>query len=385
MKKLFSLLHLKKVMVCFSVFLLCFCTLGAYAENAILTVDEIREQITSAWQSVYETNWRTIEIDILPTVPAVQRMPVLLVRPAYWIPSTDEDVLWTADGIHFDKGGDSFYLTSSVNSEEEKTKTSPAKTESISYYVYAPLDYDYPYAPANNLTMDEMMGALKYLMDTIDNDYFGLDLDHQLHIRISGDINKSTNEYLLPAKMTMDINMTLRGIPIYGHVIDSVASHKDSELWYNPHFTFSMRNQDSFSLMGNSVCEMEEIFADIPLCSFETIREALETEIVEGHIRAVYSIDLGYALYNVPGVQRKSGREWMKTAEFYAVPTWRCVCLYSNHAEKDISAETIADPFTSVYYKTLYVNAQTGQLINPNDNSKGCGDFQGIMTWAEVE
>lgn len=375
---------MSKVISCITAMLLYFTASAAYAVEPCYTVDEIREQITSPWQAIYETQWRTIEVDVLPTVPDVQTMPVLMVRPAFWIPTTDADVEWSLQDAKREPG-DAFSLYQGDIWEEENIAKRGKRTDSISYYLYAPLDYGEAYAPGNTLTINEMIEILKNILDDVGVDHFGIDTENLLNCRVGGYVLKGTKEYVLPALLDIDINTTIHDIPIFGHVIMSVDNHKDEELFYEPIFLFTVRSSTSYQLIGRTVRETSELAADVPLCSFDDVRAALEKEIEDGHIRAIYSIDLGYALYNVENASRKPGWEWMQTAEFYAAPTWRCVCLYSKQEKKDLSNGVYDDPYPSLYYKTLYVNAQTGELVDPTDNRKGCGDYPGIITWEAIK
>ena len=68
---------------------------------------------------------------------------------------------------------------------------------------------------------------------------------------------------------------------------------------------------------------------------------------------------------------------------FYAVPTWRCVCIYTNLAKKDISEDVLNNPAPSMYLKTLYFDAQTGMLIDPNNDQNEQGDYKGIVLWEQ--
>ena len=376
---------MKKTLSCIIAMLLCLIALPANAVEPSYTADEIREQITAPWQATYETKWRTIEVDILPTVPDVQEMPVLMVRPAYWIPSTEEDVAWNAKAYDSIAGYGIFSLFAGDIWGEENEAKKGKECVSISQFYYAPLNGEDNYAPLNDLTINEMLVTLQEIMDVVNHSHFDIAPERVLFIRVSGYAEKRTNEYVLPALIAMQIPTTLRNIPIYGHVIDSIASHSDFENVYNTTLTFIMRSRNTYQLTGRTVYETTEIATDIPLCSFDTIREAIEKEIEDGHIRALYSVDLGYALCNVPGARHKYNEAWEKDAEFYAVPTWRVVCAYSKLAKKELPAGTIENPEPSLYYKTLYVNAQTGTLINPNNHRSGCGDYPGIITWEEVK
>lgn len=376
---------MKKVIFCIITMLIYFTAFAAYAVEPCYTVDEIREQITSPWQATYETKWRTIEVDIQPTVPDVETMPVLIVRPAFWCPTTDTDVVWKAEVSEKMTNYGSFLLRTGDIWGEENTALQGRKSEGLSLFFYAPLDMKKAYASPNDLTIAEMIETLQSILDVADHLHFGIAPEKALFVKTAGYIDKSSREYLLPPYITITIPTTLRDIPIYGHVIDSVDGHSDFENTYYPHLTFIMRSQDSYQLQGRTVNEAVELASDVPLCSFSTIQETIEQEINDGHIRFIYSVDLGYALYNVPGTRHKYYEVWWKDADFYAVPTWRVVCAYSQQAKKELPSGTIENPEPTLYYKTLYVNAQTGMLIDPSDNRSGCGDYPGIITWSDVE
>lgn len=376
---------MKRAAICVVIVILCTMNICAYAEDANYTIEEIREQSDLIWDFTYETKWRSVQVSIIPTLPDVQAMPVLKVRPAFWIPKAKGDVSWNAAGIHFDMGGDAFCLSEGDIYGEENSVVKGVKYESISDFVYAPFDIEEYYAPLNALTLKTIIEKLRSILTEINNLHFNIDTDHLLYVLISSKVSQKSNEPLLPSSISITVPITLRSIPIWGHVISSVDSHKDDELTYEPNLTFTIRSQTSYELIGTTVYETEEVVADIPLCSFDTVRNTIEQEIENGHIRAIYNVDLGYALYNTPGTSRKPGREWIETAEFYAVPTWRVVCLYSNQAKKDLPETAIENPATSLYFKIIYIHAQTGALIDPSDGARGCGDYQGIMTWTEVE
>ena len=366
---------------------LCLLASTALAETTLnimdqyYTVDDLQEQISKVWQQTYETPWRTVEIDVQATAPQVQSMPILKVTPAFWIPETSSKVEWISRAGHDDPDSDTFSLSCGEIYKEEQMDNVMPQTE----YYYAPLDAQQSYAPQNPLTIRNMLTLLDEILSDIDNLHCGLDADHIFSVNVTSHRNKKTHEVVLPARMTLTLATTLRAIPLWGHVIMSVDTRKDNELFYDPKVFFTMRSSSSYDLMGSTVKENEVISADIPLCSFDKIISALEEEIMAGHIRHIYCVDLGFALYNEPGVTRQSGREWIRTAEFYAVPTWRCTCIYTNLAKQELPDETVENPEPSMYYKTLYINAQTGELFSPIDDRSGCADYQGFISWEEVK
>ena len=344
------------------------------------TVDALREQVNESWHAVYDTPWRTVEIDVRPTIPSVRAMPILKVRPAFWIPEASPEAAWVSKAAYDQAECDTFTLSRGEIYKEEQVNDTVSQSE----YFYAPLDARRSYAPGNQLTMERMLAQLDEILSGMENLSGGLDTSHIFSVNVTSCIDQRTGETVLPARMTIRLATTLRMIPLWGHVIMSVDTRKDHELFYDPKCYFTMRSDSSYMLMGSTVKEVEEIAADIPLCGFDQVVSALEEEIMAGHIRSIYSVDLGFALYNEPGVTRQSGRDWIRTAEFYAVPTWRCACIYTNMAKQALPDDTVEDPEPSMYYKTLYVNAQTGELFSPTDDHDGCADYQGFISWEEV-
>ncbi len=61
-----------------------------------------------------------------------------------------------------------------------------------------------------------------------------------------------------------------------------------------------MRNEDEFSIIVDTSEEMEIVAEDIPLCTFEIIKEKIKNEIVSGHIRKVFSLRFGYLCIMTP-------------------------------------------------------------------------------------
>lgn len=365
-------------------FILCFfVSMSAASAEDWFSVADL--PVPDHWTATYDTSWRTITVDVQPTVPDVEEISILQVRPAYWIPQPDGETAWSAKDIHFDKGGDAFELTCGDFGKEYDAVRGKKDVVDHSCYVYGPFDANSSYAPQNSLTLGQMLSHFDRIWAETAAWKPTFDTQHIQSIRIKTYKNKKTGEVLLPAYMDVTLPQALEGVPLWGHVITSVDEHQDNELFYDANVSFTMLNAGTYQMVGRVVKPDTVLSANVPLCSFEKVQEALESEIEAGHIRRIYSVDLGYALYNEPGVTRAPGREWIKSALFYVKPVWRCVCIYEKKANKDLSDNIFSDPIVSVYYKTLYVDAQTGILIDPLDTRQGCGDYNGYFTWEDVQ
>lgn len=347
------------------------------AEKPMYAIADYPEPVR--WQQTYQTKWREVTVDVTPTVPNAQAMPVLMVRPAFWQPEASGNPEWTlSERIAYSMFG----LSAGMDEQTDYAE----KTEPVSTFFYAPLDYDTAYAPANDLTVNDALSLLERILTTLGHDHFGVDTQHLPFVRTQAQIGKKSGEPVAPGEVCLTLHTTLRDIPIWHHVVWSIDSRHDLEQYYYPHVGFRAWSESKYDFAAATVREMAEVAADVPLCSFNVVQSAIEREINAGHIRAVYAVDLGYALYNLPGAPlRKSGSKWLDDAEFYCAPTWQVVCLYTNQPKKELKDAAYENPATSMYYKTLYINAQTGEMVDPEDGRRGCGDYPGVIRWTDVQ
>ena len=155
-----------------------------------------------------------------------------------------------------------------------------------------------------------------------------------------------------------------------------------------------MRNEDEFSIIVDTLEEMEIVAEDIPLCTFEIIKEKIKNEIVSGHIRKVFSLRFGYSVYNDPNFPK--GQRSVYDADcYYLVPSWVLECIYINdpkeayiYDEEQIENDSNSTERTTDKFITLTINAQTGEVTNPMDKSKngwGDADYKGFISWNKVK
>ena len=111
---------------------LCFSFITSYAAEFFYSVDDIRTQTVAPWHDVYLAKGRSIDVNVQPTVPDVQLLPVLKVKPAFWIPTANEETQWQAKDVHFELGGDAFVLEAGDVYDEERTATQITRTDSKS-------------------------------------------------------------------------------------------------------------------------------------------------------------------------------------------------------------------------------------------------------------
>lgn len=324
----------------------------------VFLVSAARAEAPSRWTARYDTPWRSISVDAVPTVPSADAFPVLTVQPAYWFPTATGKVAWTGGLIHGEQGGDAFELY------RESREFAVGSFRQVSVFHEAPMSLHAAYAPNSPLTLSDMLGCLDALMAEADSAPFGIDREHLDFLRVTSHYRQD-GSLARPDSLTVNLFTTLRGVPLWGHVGTGRLYRRDGVPVYDTHLTFTMTSTEDYRLLGRTVRETGVAEENAPLCPFADVQRALEEEILAGHIRRIDHVDLGYALYNGQGVTLKPGKGRMKGVTMYAVPTWRCVCLYSEDAAKELPDGAFEEPQTSMYLRTLFVDARTGRLVDP--------------------
>ena len=375
---------MKRMFCAFLVFMMLL-PIAASAEQKYYTIEELKDQVTDRWTGTYETKWRTITVDVQPTVPDVDKIPVMLLEVAYWFPELDQDVTWKAEPKLRSDGLNTglFSLTNGKSVSSNNDKKYDIETEDY----YPPFDSARQYAAGNDLTLGDVFAKIKEIQSQTGNMFFGIDTDHISRLNINNVYEKGTINPVFPGYYWMELRYTLHGVPLWGCAIESVRERKPQEVVLPLiHINFSMQGDHYYEMNGMILQEKEMYAEDVPLCSVDQVIVALESEITAGHLRAIFSLDLGFAIYNEPGDTRKTGHMvYDVDKNYYAVPAWQCRCIYVDLEKKQISEDNFTQPELSMYYQPLYVNAQTGKLLDPLDNHLGCASYQGFISWNDIQ
>ena len=119
----------------------------------------------------------------------------------------------------------------------------------------------------------------------------------------------------------------------------------------------------------------------------------IEQQIEQGHLQQVFDVEFGYALYNDPNGDF-SVPSIYDVACYYAVPSWVVHGIYMDNPKQAFvyrgrnDDELNDDIRNTPEYKTLIVNAQTGEMLDPKDKSqRGYGDarYKGFIPWDKVK
>ncbi len=182
-------------------------------------------------------------------------------------------------------------------------------------------------------------------------------------------------------------------MPLLTHAIASFKKRGSPD--FCPNLTFLMRNENEYSLYVNKMSVESVVAEDIPLCSFEKIQKTIEEKIEKGYIQRIYSLKFGYSIYNA----KRKGNKPLAAYDaecYYAVPSWVIDCVYmvdpkktfDYHVEEELKRDPDANERYSNGFKTITINAQTGEMLDPLDTSdKGWGDanYKGFIPWDKVK
>ncbi len=362
--------------------LACFALLPLVGKaQTYISILEMNEHPPERWAQVYETKWRTVEIDVQPIVPLVENIPILKVTPDMEVP----DISPLGEGWTSKQNEEFGIFYASLNEGgDPELRYAEKRLGGVitSTHYFPPYNTDRVYAENNDITLGTAIDQLKSTLTAIGEDPEDWWYNRPKDVLCNKIVKKKTGEHLLPGEYGISLDQQLSGIPLLCcYVNQTVKRSLKEEVGFNAGFLYSIRTPEAISMGWSKVKITEILCDDIPLCDFSSIQAALEKEINAGHIRKIFDIDLGYALYNEPGAVR--GPDHPRGAIYYAVPVWRVNCYYIENAKKGIRDYTGMDvPERAVAeYMTLLVNAQTGKLIDRADKRKDAGAYKGFISW----
>lgn len=399
------------------------------ASGDMVSISELRQQVETMerWTASYEAYKREIEVDIPIDMPEVDAVPIVQVSGYY---AVDQEGRLTRDGTKLNKiGNDGFdiyeedglmtYLGTidadgeikAASFEQDKTvlflayynspsnlRTHKVKYDSKVYYPYE-VDADKIYAEDN----PQSAAAAKAYLERVLG-YFYPESDNSialryLEVRSRGHKVKGLDDYKLGdyvknypmGTYALSFCQTIQGIPVYHdvgwrldttgnapHELINDAWKKTEPIMGISDNRFEFMGDDSFEMLVRWVKEVGVIEEDVPLAPLSNIISSVEDEIKKGHIRKVYALRLGYGCYIT--------EESPETYVLY--PTWICECDYMDDPKWEIDewAYNLEKGFNKKYsFKTLVINAQTGEMDDPYLSKKEQIFCPTIITWEDAQ
>jgi len=144
----------------------------------------------------------------------------------------------------------------------------------------------------------------------------------------------------------------------------------------NSYISANIIDAETYNMQVHRMKEIQPVYDDVPLCSFDTIKAAVEPLLTAGLVRGIDSVELVYVTY-----LDKNDRDLV-----WAVPTWTIACTYFETPDTELTTGDLIDEknghtIRTPYYTNLFVNAQTGEVIDPYDESNTRSNVPDIITW----
>lgn len=347
------------------------------------TLSQVRDQAAAGWHETYTDQYgRETIVDIDVDVFGEETAPVLKVR--FDDLSIRPELL--PEGTKYEDRGKQIIMHLNNPADYVFGCKSGEKHLIVRRSYGDKIDMDTIYMPeyGTPITMQEMVDHLTTMLaqhGVQTNDYI-FDQLHDFSVRTK--VKKSSGEVVEPAIYLAHFWQMLHGLPVLDHVADAFKQPMSrEELWCKPQLVLGMRGEDEFSISAERLVEMETIAPDMSFASFDDAKSTVETLIEKGNVQRVLSMRLGYALYD--GVENMGSLENVRDAEcFYAVPMWVVECIYMDKPKQTYSEPAPqsdalnTDVRTENHYEKLFINAQTGELIDPNLRTKDRTEFKGI-------
>lgn len=353
-------------------------------------IKELKEQARHGWTSTYEIDGRKVEVNIDIDVPDVETAPVLRIRQgnnSYTPQALQDELLYTV--IHLPNDEDpknyegAFALF--LNAPEGQfslqggnlTLTRPAewkKADTLYRTWLRPWDFSKAYTQDNPYTLQQAVDAVLQRVEQATNGKldFSLNMVDSIGVyRVASwkELLPELDGLISPEYYGLHFTQNLRGLPLLRAMdIEMMTSEPPKgtrAVFSQGEIRAKIASDSAYSIGVKAVEETELIREDIPLCSLDTIKQAIERLIRSGHLRSVNSLRLGLVAYADP----------KDPSDVIAVPSWVVMGNYYNDPKQ---ADNWWNNFTPDgkafiggarnYLKDIVINAQTGKvLVNLTD------------------
>ncbi len=170
-------------------------------------------------------------------------------------------------------------------------------------------------------------------------------------------------------------------IPVLGYSYQGYANYRGASNKYEnlgalggTCITHGLKNIDREeifrSLQFSLITPTHMLTDDVPFCNLSTVLQTAGNLIEAGQLRTVESMRLGYIV-------------WLDEKQKYILmPTWVIEGELFKDSKKEYTMPMTILATEPVEYANVYINAQTGELINPwKENKKRAYDAPKLIKW----
>ena len=390
-------------------------TLTLAAGQNMISVSELRKQVErmERWKQNYKDDYgRSIGVDVEPIMNKIEKVPILMmdspviseenVYNAFQQESVsvlENDVAIDYTCIDPETGGN--VLISLVKEDnwlyptpecgdidlqisilDEKRDIS-SELVVLDGFFASPneIDMNHSYLGEKSLTVNDGMELIERRMNELFPDY-----DLKFELFRFGVVNASEPYY------SCAIRQKIYGIPILMCAKDPILNAGKEKLGFDPQKEWNSQrlkygtydkpswvvklSDKQFEILCRPLKIKNVIVDDVPLCGIEQVIHSIEEAIQKGYVRNVYTLRFGYCCY------------LDVNENIILCPIWEVECDYMFKPEQNMAdyKENSEVPIPSrLYYRTMIVNAQTGEFMNPVELKEKLLDCPKIIRWEDVQ
>ena len=374
---------MKRILLALSLFAAVLCAACAVAEQPALTIGELRAQAEQGWHQTYDTaRGESVRVDVDIDVPDAGAFPCYYaedMKAVEGVPSAANDLAEAGEEAFVNQDG--FFRVDWPNRSTQRQWKADAQETAESFgepralmLRFGGFDMDAAYSVNNPTTMNE---ALALMRDALERFYPEQDValvPHWIHAHVEpGKYKKdeAAGDYVL-TQADPDFegvffgyfDQAIDGIPVLGYGYQGFAGYKGAgkkgenlgQLG-GVCITQGLKEIGSDelyrSLQFKLISVTEKIADDARLCGLDAVLATAGELIQAGQLRTVDSLRLGYVV-------------WFDEAHTYKMmPTWVIEGELFESAQDGYSVPVTSLTDQSAEYASVYIDAQTGALINP--------------------
>ena len=367
----------------------------AHAETGPVSIQELPGMTSPVWKQTYEACGRTIDIDVAIDIPDVEKAPVIRVRTADPLPEPERSEMIReykeknkkAKKAYYEFGSDDY---ETIRLEEaypllwgtskKNDNYSPAITQDE--YDLPRYDPDRVYAENTDLTVRHAWEILdNRLKELVPGTETKLD-----RVLVTGKTfwRKSKKPVYDKGFYTLHLSQCFHGIPVKAFIrkayCNSLRNREENYDWFSYSYgrgavSGAVFSDTSYYFVAWLYKETGTVCEDIPQLPFDAVKDKVEALIQSGYVRWINSITLGYVQFDTEDPK-----------EQILLPCWVVWCEYhregaQSEKEYGINDSPLMFDGNNYYYHPLVINAQTGEMIDPESTAENRAMCPDLSAW----
>lgn len=368
------------------------------AAEQTYNIQQLKEQAARGWTKTYEACGRTIKVDIAIDVPDVASFPALQARSLH--PSSQSPVQRLGqDGAHIINGvsvnnNERSFIYSKPDAKTlakltSKNRSPEHLTITTSTLYAQQFKWDESYAHNNPATIQDAHHVLSGIAET----YFPEETPSFLPWKVVAGVSAQIEDFEknngshqkwtdFTGSLTVYFHQTLHSIPVICTAENGFRQPRGDGSY--PLFVPDLNNRVSLrplreytpadtseKVVINALKEQATLAADLPLCDLDTVIAAYEQLILEGKLRQVDSLRLGYV-----GWHSAETPDTLTLLPFWAL---QGILVQDGTISEYLEGTDVQVMNTET--STVLVNAQTGELVNPWSTEADRARIPKIISW----